>query len=968
MTETSNGSGDFRPGLAVSGGGTSRPRLAITGSILRGRAAELARLDALIETARAGAGEIIVVDGAAGIGKSRLLTEACGRAAQVGLIVAASAADELDQVTPWGPLLRALSSSGLLDLAGLNELRTLSDQRLAVIDRMHSALEAASIRRPLLIALDDLQWADAATLLALGTLPRELFSYPVAWLLARRPLPSTPALEALLARLEAAGAIRLHIGPLDAPAAAALAADVAGASLPGLAGLTEGAEGNPFYLIELLRAASRTAKSAPATLAAELPGTVRAAVVRHLRSLSDRGRRLLGVASVLGRDFSVAELAEMTGEPASQLMPEVGEALAAEVFIEVSDRIAFRHDLLRQAVYEDLPVSLRAALHRDAADALRRSGAPVVRIAGQLAIGARPGDSEAITALSDAVRELLPTSPGSAADLAVRALELAGERDRCRDSDERDRCPDPELVLAAVHALALAGRGRDALALGRRHLASGQLTASAEAALELDLRQAWLLERDFPYPDPLSERLVNDPAADPVVYALASALERASGMWVGRGEEADREIDRAYEIVLASGRALEFGTVAYLRVSNSMLRGRLVEALARARAGLEISRQLERPRSSGTHEVLTAVALGGNGRYAEALSMLRSALAASVAVGRPHLLVRCQWLRAFQLLAQGNLEDARGEGQTAAATADEFCYPDHRAHGLVIVVEAALRQGDMAGAQSALSRFGPAQDTGPMNDRYWAAAITADAKRDAAAAGAALGPLRAQFDEGAFAVTVSQHHRLPALVQIALRAGDTAAALSFAQAAATLAGQNPGVDSLAAAGAYARGLVERDPASLREAVGLASGSQARLLETAAREDLGRMLEPGSEAVEQLEAAYNSYVRAGAHRDTARVRAALRSLGIHKRQSSVARPRQGWDSLTRSELAVVDLVARGLTNREAAADLFLSPDTVNTHLRHAFAKLGVRSRVELARLAAQRDAAPARRRSAYPDHG
>ncbi len=941
MTEISDGGGSLCPGRAV------------TGPVLRGRAAELARLNDLIMTVRGGAGEIIVIDGAAGLGKSRLLGEACGRAAQAGLRVAASAADELDQVTPWGPLLRALSVSGLLDSAELHELRGLSDQRLAVMERMHSALEKASVRCPLLIALDDLQWADAATLLALAVLPRELFSYPVGWLLARRPLPSPAALEALLTRLDEAGASRLHLGSLDAADAAALAADVAGlgpsdmSDLPGpeLAGLPGVAEGNPFYIIELVRSASvapRPGPGEPAASAPELPGAVRAAVARHLRSLSEAGRQLLSVASVLGRDFSVAELAEMTGQPASQLMPAVAEALAAEVFAEVSDRIAFRHELLRQAVYEDLPVSLRNALHRDAADALQRTGAPVARIAGQLAVGAQPGDAATISALSDAVRELLPTSPGAAADLAVRALELSGDRDR-----------RPELVLAAAHALALAGRGSEAMALGRRYLASGQLPAPAQAVLELDLRQAWLLERDFPYPDPLSGRLVNDPAADPVVRALAFAVERASGMWVGRGEEVDRELDHAYELVLASGRALEFGTVAYLRVSNSMLRGRMVEALARAEAGLEASRQLERPRSSGTHEVLTAVALGGNGRYAEALAMLRSALAASAASGRPHFLVRCQWLRAFQLLAQGNLEDARGEGQTAAATADEFGYPDHRAHGLVIMAEAALRQGDTAGVQAALARFGPAEETGPMNDRYWASAIAADARNDPTGVAAALAPLRAQLDRGSFSIAVSQHHRLPALVQIALRAGGGPTALSFAHAAATLAERNPGVDSLAAAGAYARGLVERDVASLREAVALASRGQARLLEAAAREDFGRMLTAGPEAVEQLESAYRIYLRAGAHRDTARVRAALRSLGVHKRQTSVARPRQGWDSLTRSELAVVDLVGRGMTNREAASALFLSPDTVNTHLRHAFAKLDIRSRVELARLAAQR---------------
>jgi DNA-binding CsgD family transcriptional regulator len=99
----------------------------------------------------------------------------------------------------------------------------------------------------------------------------------------------------------------------------------------------------------------------------------------------------------------------------------------------------------------------------------------------------------------------------------------------------------------------------------------------------------------------------------------------------------------------------------------------------------------------------------------------------------------------------------------------------------------------------------------------------------------------------------------------------------------------------------------------------------------------------------LEAAYQAYVDAGAQRDTARVRSALRGLGIRKRSAAMARPGHGWGSLTRAELAVIQIVAEGRTNRETAAQLYLSADTVNTHLRHAFAKLQIRSRVELARL-------------------
>ena len=226
---------------------------------LRGRGTEGAVLDQLVSGAVDGAGGIAVVEGAAGIGKSRLLAEAADRAVAAGLQVAVGTSDELDRVTPWAPLLRALGSTSpaLLSDADLAPLRALVDQRLMMIEFIRTALEQASSRRPLLITLDDLQWADPATLLTLGTLPVQLFSYPVAWILAQRPLPTSTALQSLAERLAEAGAARLHLGPLDPAAAAELATDALGTGPdPGVATLLARAEGNPLYITEVVRGAA----------------------------------------------------------------------------------------------------------------------------------------------------------------------------------------------------------------------------------------------------------------------------------------------------------------------------------------------------------------------------------------------------------------------------------------------------------------------------------------------------------------------------------------------------------------------------------------------------------------------------------------------------------------------------------------------------------------------------------------
>ena len=907
---------------------------------LRGREAELARLNELARAARDGAGGVVVVAGAAGIGKSRLLAEAGQRAAAAGLLVAAGGADELDRVTSWGMLLRALAASDppIMTAADLESLRGLADQRLAVVERMRAAVEQAAATRPLLIVLDDLQWADPASLLALGSLPVALFSYPVGWLLALRPWPASPALDGVLERLEKAGLVRLHLGRLPAPDALALARDhqLTGTDAD-LGQLIADAEGNPFYILQLLRA---TGPHDAGQVTGAVPARVRAVIVRHLRLLSPDARRFLQVASVLGREFTVTEVTAMTGEPAGGLTGAVEEALRAEMLAQVPAGLAFRHDLLRQAAYESLPVSARLAMHRDAGEALLRTGAPTVRVAAQLAIGARPGDAAAAAAIGRAATELTPSSPNAAADLALRALELAGDHDEYR----------PGLVLSAARALGLAGRISEAREVGERFLTNHRLPPAAEAELQLQLRQPWVIDRLEPYPVPLPASLLTDPAVAPGVAATLTALDQLPNIVGGRGTEADQALGGALRTVTERGPASSFAVLAQLRVLNSLNSGCFGQALARAEAALEAARSGADPESPGIYEEMIVAALTASGRISDALRMMRGALAAADAAGRAGLVFRYRRLRAAMLLSQGRLDDADAEARSVIDLPVELGYPNRVALPLSVIVETALRRGDLAEAHAALTRYA-FDGGGVLPDLQWTAALVADARGEAAQAARAFAPIRGQLGAGNLWFGNHQHYRLPQLVHIARRAGEEDAARAFAAAAAALAHRNPEANAIIAAAAHARALIDGDAGLLGEAVERAAASEDRLLEAAAREDLAQAL--GDEGAGQLEAAYDFYVRIGAHRDVARVRAALRPLGIRKQQTGVTGPRRGWVSLTRAEQAVVDLVATGLTNREAASELFLSPDTINTHLRHAFAKLGIRSRVELARLAAER---------------
>jgi DNA-binding CsgD family transcriptional regulator len=194
----------------------------------------------------------------------------------------------------------------------------------------------------------------------------------------------------------------------------------------------------------------------------------------------------------------------------------------------------------------------------------------------------------------------------------------------------------------------------------------------------------------------------------------------------------------------------------------------------------------------------------------------------------------------------------------------------------------------------------------------------------------------------------------PQLMRIALAVHDDQLAREVLAVAEHRAARNPAVATIVGADAHCRGLLSRSSVELATAVDAFERGPRPLARASALEDLGCMLidDGGREdGVERLSAALRLYVEMGASWDAMRVRGRLRALGVRRRLVQPARPETGWEALTDSELLVVRQVAQGLTNREVARQLFVSPHTVSMHLRHAFRKLGIRSRVELARLVA-----------------
>ncbi len=273
-----------------------------------------------------------------------------------------------------------------VDPARLHELSQSPDQRFWLLRELQESLEKAARRAPLLVVVDDLQWADAATASALVTLSRRLATHRISWLLALRRGELADAAQDAVGRLEAAGASEIPLGPLDEAAVEQVARDMLGGEPDeALREVLSRAEGQPFLLTELLRGLRTenlvTVEGGTARLAAgaRLPRRLVDSVAGQLARLTAPARDAVEMASVLGHSFSLDELAGLLGRPPLDLRSEIREAIAAGLLIEKGDRLGFRHDLVREAVDASLPEAVRRSMRRTAVEVMLQHGASAVR-------------------------------------------------------------------------------------------------------------------------------------------------------------------------------------------------------------------------------------------------------------------------------------------------------------------------------------------------------------------------------------------------------------------------------------------------------------------------------------------------------------------------------------------------------------------------------------------------------------
>jgi len=945
--------------------GVSVVPTAALGSALIGRGAELALLGKLVREAADGRGRSVLIEGEPGIGKSALVRAALADAAEAGCQAFWGAGDELGQALPLLPFLDGLrvrepSASPRRDtivrlLRGELAADRGTDVSAALAEQLLALVAEQCAEQPAVLVIDDLQWADQASIALWGRLARSVRQAPLLLVGMMRPVPQR---EDLLALRRAAGdAVRIGLTGLTEAAVTDLVAVLAGGrpddKLRRLAG---GAAGNPLYVTELVAALARgSGLTITESGAAELtsgcaPSSLSAAIADRLGFVSGPVREVLQAAALLGVDFAVPDLATVLGRGVADLVPAVDGARAAGVLDESGNGLGFRHPLIRAALYEVIPGPVRAAWHRDAGRALAEAGAPADRVARQLLRAvdgpggtAQPMDPWMLGWLAHTAELLVGQAPRVAAELLRQAVA----------SSSAGSSPHDRLVARLADALYRVGDAAEAEDVANRALAH-----AVEPDLVVDLH--WTLAQCSMRAGRAAEslaalsRALDAPGISARHRARLLVLAARTHVDLGEVENAGRVAGTA--LAAASEAADNWAMAWALHVLTMVtgLRGRMTDALSlfdRALSVTEADPALTDLRL--LLQINKAVALGNLDRYGEALASARQARRLADQAGTVIRLVQAHSALGQLLFDTGHWDDALAEVEVLHEDLKE---PVASCCDLGIAAVIRFHRGEFAVARGHLAAAVPqARRIGNRVIGPLALARSLDREQRGSPA-EALAELTAGFDGNAEELEELED-LLADAVRLAAEIGDLDTAKALADRAGELAAESQ-IPHRQATALYCSGLLDHDATRL-VAASERYGHAGRVLLSAKALEAAAVNFVCMDDRDQARAAFTRaveiYNSLGAVTDAVRLQARFRAHGIRRSPHTKHRQaRSGWDSLTPTEIKIAALVEGGLSNPEIAAKLFLSRRTVGTHVSHILKKLDVHSRIDIAREAALRN--------------
>jgi DNA-binding NarL/FixJ family response regulator len=954
---------------------------------LVGRAAELDAVDRALAGLRDGGTDPILVTGEPGIGKTRLLAELAARADAGGCLVLTGSASELERDLPFWIFVDALDEY----VAGLDPHRLVSlddevrgelahmlpslagsapaaapavvqDERYRAHRAVRELLERMAATRPLVLALDDVHWADSASVELLAALLRRPPDASVLLALAMRPRQVPDRLEAAFERAHRRGDLaRVVLRGLGREEAGELLGD--GFDRDRADALHEETGGNPFYLEQLARSGAGTAPAVAGGIVEPLraigvPPAVGASLAEELAGLSQHTRLVLRGAAVAGDPFEPELAAAAAGVEVDAAMEAFDELLGLELVrpTDVPRRFRFRHPLVRRAVHEGAPGGWLLGAHERCAGLLAERGASPVARAHHVEYAARHGDAAALALLVEAGTAASPRAPASAARWFSAALRLlpddAAPAQRVELFLARARALAATGALAAAHADLLESLelvpgdavalhvqlvtacasvehllGRHEEAHARLEHALGELPAAAAAdgvALMLELTVDALFRLEYEAMQQWAERAVAaaDELGERPLVATALALLTMAFAVDGRVREAEAARVRAMASIagMTDGELVARpDALAWLGAAETYM-----DCFADAIVHGERARVLGRSTGRIHPGLIPTIGVAQLmcGRVAEAADVLDAGVEAARLSGVTLAVAWSLRNRAFAAVMAGDAAGALLMAEEALELMERLDRSFVSAWAGLALALAAVLVDQPARAVEVLvgSTGGDDLSAIPAGWRVLGFEVLTRAylgvgRRDDAARVAA----RAREHAAALSLPMPVVWAHRAAAEVAQDAGDPAA------------GARHALDSAAAA---------------EEAGAVVEAALSRLLAGRALAAAG---DPDGAAAE-LERAATAFEAAGAPRMVAAAQQELRRLGRRVyRRSRPGAGDDGLESLTGRELEIARLVVQRRTNPQIAAELFLSLKTVETHMRNIFRKLNVASRIEVAQL-------------------